>query len=97
MRGLANGGPDRTRTCDLRFRKPLLYPAELRDRDCVQQLAGQAALGSADLPPQSHRAAPASPLLLPAEAARPPAAHASARVLRMFEALIERLSRYAGH
>ena len=27
----AAGGPDRTRTCDLRFRKPLLYPAELRD------------------------------------------------------------------
>src|SRR5437660_12671166 len=27
-----SGGPDRTRTCDLRFRKPLLYPAELRDR-----------------------------------------------------------------
>src|SRR5215469_18127112 len=26
------GGPDRTRTCDLRFRKPLLYPAELRDQ-----------------------------------------------------------------
>jgi hypothetical protein len=26
-----------TRTCDLRFRKPSLYPAELRDRiDCVQ-------------------------------------------------------------
>src|SRR5262245_25368235 len=25
------GGPGRTRTCDLRFRKPLLYPAELRD------------------------------------------------------------------
>src|SRR6185503_6328193 len=24
------GGPGRTRTCDLRFRKPLLYPAELR-------------------------------------------------------------------
>ena len=24
--------PDRARTCDLRFRKPLLYPAELRDR-----------------------------------------------------------------
>ena len=21
-----SGGPDRTRTCDLRFRKPLLYP-----------------------------------------------------------------------
>src|ERR1700730_12815754 len=29
---LTLGGPDRTRTCDLRFRKPLLYPAELRDR-----------------------------------------------------------------
>jgi hypothetical protein len=26
------GGPGKTRTCDLRFRKPLLYPAELRDR-----------------------------------------------------------------
>ena len=25
------GGPDRTRTCGLRFRKPLLCPAELRD------------------------------------------------------------------
>ncbi len=25
------GGPERTRTSDLRFRKPLLYPAELRD------------------------------------------------------------------
>ena len=27
----ATGGPERTRTSDLRFRKPLLYPAELRD------------------------------------------------------------------
>ena len=26
------GGPGKTRTCDLRFRKPLLYPAELRDQ-----------------------------------------------------------------
>ena len=26
------GGPERSRTSDLRFRKPLLYPAELRDR-----------------------------------------------------------------
>ena len=25
------GGPERTRTSDLRFRKPLLYPTELRD------------------------------------------------------------------
>jgi hypothetical protein len=28
------GGPERTRTSGLRFRKPLLYPAELRDH-CV--------------------------------------------------------------
>src|SRR5580700_8028419 len=34
-RGAVNGGPDRTRTCDLRFRKPLLYPAELRDREAI--------------------------------------------------------------
>src|SRR5580704_8486828 len=27
----SDGGPERTRTSDLRFRKPLLYPAELRD------------------------------------------------------------------
>ncbi len=27
-----HGGPERSRTSDLRFRKPLLYPAELRDR-----------------------------------------------------------------
>ena len=27
------GGPERTRTSDLRFRKPLLYPAELRDHE----------------------------------------------------------------
>jgi hypothetical protein len=29
---LSMSGPERTRTSDLRFRKPLLYPAELRDR-----------------------------------------------------------------
>jgi hypothetical protein len=29
---LAAGDPGMTRTCDLRFRKPSLYPAELRDR-----------------------------------------------------------------
>src|SRR5215471_11595033 len=28
----ADGDPGMTRTCDLRFRKPPLYPAELRDR-----------------------------------------------------------------
>src|ERR1700744_5063257 len=27
-----DGDPGMTRTCDLRFRKPSLYPAELRDR-----------------------------------------------------------------
>ena len=26
-----NGTPDRIRTCDTRFRKPLLYPTELRE------------------------------------------------------------------
>src|SRR4051812_39185773 len=28
---VSSGDPGKTRTCDLRFRKPLLYPAELRD------------------------------------------------------------------
>jgi hypothetical protein len=35
IRGLLSfqiGDPGMTRTCDLRFRKPSLYPAELRDR-----------------------------------------------------------------
>src|SRR5580700_10393110 len=32
------GGPGKTRTCDLRFRKPLLYPAELRDRSWKSSL-----------------------------------------------------------
>jgi hypothetical protein len=30
MRGLRRSAPDRIRTCDLRFRRPTLYPAELR-------------------------------------------------------------------
>lgn len=29
---MAGSTPDRTRTCDLRFRKPTLYPPELRGR-----------------------------------------------------------------
>src|ERR1700724_282928 len=33
FRGLDVGDPGMTRTCDLRFRKPSLYPAELRDRE----------------------------------------------------------------
>jgi hypothetical protein len=34
MKGTRNdiGGPERIRTSDLRFRKPLLYPTELRDQ-----------------------------------------------------------------
>lgn len=32
FQGLGVGDPGMTRTCDLRFRKPSLYPAELRDR-----------------------------------------------------------------
>ena len=28
---LVQSTPDRTRTCDLRIRNPLLYPAELRE------------------------------------------------------------------
>jgi hypothetical protein len=28
--GIFNGAPGRIRTCDLRIRSPLLYPAELR-------------------------------------------------------------------
>jgi hypothetical protein len=35
-----NGDPGMTRTCDLRFRKPSLYPAELRDRSFRNWFAG---------------------------------------------------------
>src|SRR5690606_13687265 len=34
----ADGGPERTRTSDLRFRKPLLYPAELPGRVVIARL-----------------------------------------------------------
>src|SRR3954462_8919863 len=44
----ANGDPGMTRTCDLRFRKPSLYPAELRDREPAHD-AGMA------IPYQSER------------------------------------------
>ena len=33
LTGVRVGDPGMTRTCDLRFRKPSLYPAELRDRN----------------------------------------------------------------
>src|SRR4051794_3221876 len=32
------GDPGMTRTCDLRFRKPSLYPAELRDREPTRRV-----------------------------------------------------------
>ena len=35
------GDPGMTRTCDLRFRKPSLYPAELRDREPDRQTTGR--------------------------------------------------------
>ena len=57
--GPFRGGPDRTRTCDLRFRKPLLYPAELRDRVVVSVACvpvGLLASPSMEAPPS--RAAP---------------------------------------
>jgi len=37
-----NGDPGMTRTCDLRFRKPPLYPAELRDREAASYQSGRA-------------------------------------------------------
>jgi hypothetical protein len=36
-RQLGGGDPGKTRTSDLRFRKPSLYPAELRDREPARQ------------------------------------------------------------
>jgi hypothetical protein len=49
----SNGGPGRSRTADQRFRKPLLYPTELRGRCSLTRLshAGlpKQALGVPDL------------------------------------------------
>ena len=49
----SNGGPGRSRTADQRFRKPLLYPTELRGRCNLTRLshAGlpKQALGVPDL------------------------------------------------
>ena len=50
------GGPDRTRTCDLRFRKPLLYPAELRDpQSDINTLTHQLSVQNGTLPPTYRR------------------------------------------
>src|SRR5690348_14983447 len=38
--------PDRIRTCDLRFRRPTLYPAELLARESRGWLPGRAILGA---------------------------------------------------
>ena len=52
------GGPERTRTSDLRFRKPLLYPAELRDLPIkFNNLPILAPLEMGELTPTWHRLA----------------------------------------
>ena len=38
---LVQSTPDRTRTCDLRIRNPLLYPAELRELKCADLRVGR--------------------------------------------------------
>jgi hypothetical protein len=38
----AFGAPDTNRTCDPRFRKPLLYPTELRGLDADSTIVAQA-------------------------------------------------------
>src|SRR5579872_1408934 len=40
VRARKDGDPGMTRTCDLRFRKPPLYPAELRDRSNPPLVSG---------------------------------------------------------
>ena len=39
---MKTGTPGRIRTCDLRIRNPLLYPAELRGRETPRDAAGRA-------------------------------------------------------
>jgi hypothetical protein len=52
LQQLGGGGPGRSRTADLRFRKPLLYPSELRGLKRLHSLglvynsAGRMQLGS---------------------------------------------------
>ena len=56
MRYMENG-PDRIRTCDLRFRRPTLYPAELRAWRPVERRT--VAESRAGAPGQPSAAAPA--------------------------------------
>jgi hypothetical protein len=71
---LLAGGPERTRTSDLRFRKPLLYPAELRDLAYFQSVSDSAVFRYSIFPPNSHRAVRVWPFLTSTEAMRPLAA-----------------------
>lgn len=50
---IGNGDPGMTRTCDLRFRKPSLYPAELRDRSAPLRMAAaeKSLIRAGDEPP----------------------------------------------
>ena len=45
-----NGAPDRTRTCDLRIRNPLLYPTELQAHSDKDGRGGQTRTGDPSLP-----------------------------------------------
>src|ERR1700679_1969592 len=59
------GDPGMTRTCDLRFRKPSLYPAELRDRSLPplrRELAASYQNERAAASPRTSSPQPACPL-----------------------------------
>jgi hypothetical protein len=47
-----------TRTCDLRFRKPLLYPAELRDHHIEIAALSQSLVRLVGMVPEASRQAP---------------------------------------
>ena len=57
------GGPERTRTSDLRFRKPLLYPAELRDH-AIDALAFSTHVRQLGYPSAAESATEATHLVL---------------------------------
>src|SRR3982074_1422876 len=59
------GDPGMTRTCDLRFRKPSLYPAELRDRSPARGAKGLAASYQSGRVIASPLAGPLAVLLCP--------------------------------
>src|SRR5579872_6624701 len=57
LRARKNGDPGMTRTCDLRFRKPPLYPAELRDRSGPLTAAARNSIYQSRMPIASLRIA----------------------------------------